>query len=103
MPKAYTICVDLDSGHPHGHPCYGQLTAVKKVSADQCHLTLSGIRRFIEKVNIRRQILLFLSTNSVLRASSHIQRTLVEELLIIPRRSLHRGSTGFQERTLPSH
>ena len=28
-----------------------------------------GIRRFIEKVNIRRQILPFLSANSVLRAS----------------------------------
>ena len=46
VPKAYTICVDLDSGHPHGHPCYGQLTAVKKVSADQCHLTVSWAQVF---------------------------------------------------------
>ena len=24
-----------------GHPCYGQLTAAKKVTADQCHMTVS--------------------------------------------------------------
>ena len=28
-------------GHPYGHPCYGQLIALKGVSADQCHLTVS--------------------------------------------------------------
>ena len=25
------------SGHLYGHPCYDPFTAVKKVSADQCH------------------------------------------------------------------
>ena len=49
-----------------------------------------GIRRFIEKVKIRRDILLFLSANSVLRAF------LAPYYLIIPRSSLYRGSTVFQ-------
>ena len=31
----YKAYIKLDSGQPYGHPCYGQLTAVKKVFADQ--------------------------------------------------------------------
>ena len=27
-----------------GPPCYGQLTAAKKVTADQCHMTYHGLR-----------------------------------------------------------
>ena len=37
VSKAYTICVQLDSGHQ----CYGQLTAVKRVPADQCNRAVS--------------------------------------------------------------
>ena len=32
------------SGQPDGHPFYGQLTVVKKVSTDQCHQTVSQVQ-----------------------------------------------------------
>ena len=40
-PRHIQSIFKLDSGHPYGHPCYGQLTAVKRVSADQCDMTVS--------------------------------------------------------------
>ena len=38
----YTICVKFGIGHP----CYWQLTAVKKLSADQCHTTASRAQEY---------------------------------------------------------
>ena len=32
---------NLSSGHPYKYPCYGKLSAMKKVSTDQRHLTVS--------------------------------------------------------------
>ena len=45
-PRHRQSVFKVDSGHPYGHPCYGQLTAVNRVSTDQCHMTVSRAQEY---------------------------------------------------------
>ena len=60
----------LLKSYPYGHPCYGQLTAVK-VSADQCHLTVSLNNLYADQllVLIDRRLRSIIKINNLLTSS----------------------------------